>query len=106
MLPSADAAALSAKPPVILLEGRLPVLEAPAVKALGLHDGQVVRPTVEVREGQLVLTLRGQVLPWPVPNDLRAIWVSAWPTGCRSMPKVWRVCLCLLRRKPLLPRHR
>lgn len=73
MLPSADAAALSVKPPVILLEGRLPVLEAPAAKALGLHDGQVVRPTVEVREGQLVLTLRGQVLPWPVPNDLRAI---------------------------------
>lgn len=73
MLPSADAVALSAKPPVIMLEGRLPVLEAPAAKSLGLHDGQVVRPTVEVRDGQLVLTLKGKVLPWPVPNDLRAV---------------------------------
>ncbi len=73
MLPGTDAAALSAKPPVIMLEGRLPVLEAPVAKALGLHDGQVVRPTVEVREGQLVLTLKGQVLPWPLPNDLRMV---------------------------------
>ena len=73
MLPSADAVALSVKPPVIMLEGRLPVLEAPAAKALGLHDGQVVRPTVEVRDGQLALTLNGKALPWPLPNDARMI---------------------------------
>lgn len=73
MLPSADAVALSVKPPVIMLEGRLPVLEAPAAKALGLHDGQVVRPTVEVRDGQLALTLNGKTLPWPFPNDVRMI---------------------------------
>jgi hypothetical protein len=73
MLPSSDAVALSAKPPVILLEGRLPVLEAPAVKSLGLHDGQVVRPTVESREGQLVLTLNGKPLPLSLPADARLV---------------------------------
>ena len=71
MLPSTDAVALSAKPPVIMLEGRLPILEAPAAKALGLHDGQVVRPTVEAREGQLVLTLQGRQLPGNLPTDAR-----------------------------------
>jgi hypothetical protein len=73
MLPSTDAVALSAKPPVIMLEGRLPVLEAPAAKALGLHDGQVVRPTVEVRDGQLTLVLNGKAVPWPFPNDARMV---------------------------------
>ena len=71
MLPSTDAVALSAKPPVIMLERRLPVLEAPAAKALGLHDGQVVRPTVEAREGQLVLTLQGRQLPMALASEER-----------------------------------
>lgn len=74
MLPSSDSVALSVKPPVIMLEGRLPVLEAPTVKALGLHDGQVVRPTVEAREGRLALVLQGRVLPFPLPAEAK--WVA------------------------------
>ena len=31
-------------------------------QALGLRDGQVVRPTVEVRDGQVMLLLQGQLL--------------------------------------------
>lgn len=55
--------------PVIYLEGRLPVLEAPAAAGLDLHDGQVVRPTVESRDGGLMLWLQGQAIP--VPPQLR-----------------------------------
>ena len=48
MITGAETAHLGPRPPpVIMLEGRLPILEAVAAKHLGLTEGQVVRPTVE-----------------------------------------------------------
>ena len=54
-----------------MLEGRLPMFEAPAVSALGLKDGQVVRPSIEVRDGQLQLVLQGLLIP--LPPQLRLV---------------------------------
>jgi len=71
MLAVTDATQLANRPPVIHLEGRLPVLEAPAAKALGLSDGQVVRPLVEVTDGQVKLLLLGQSID--VPPNLRQV---------------------------------
>lgn len=68
-LPGIDPVQLTGRAPVILLEGRLPVLETPLVQALGLRDGQVVRPNVEVRDGQMMLMLQGMAIP--VPPQLR-----------------------------------
>lgn len=72
MITVPETAHLAVRPPVILLEGRLPVLEAPAVESLGLRDGQVVRPTVEVRDGQMRLVLQEMLLPVPSPLQLAA----------------------------------
>jgi hypothetical protein len=69
MITSAETSPLTPRAPVILLEGRLPMFEAPAVAALGLRDGQVVRPLVEARDGQLQLLLQG--LAVAVPPQLR-----------------------------------
>lgn len=76
MITVPETAHLAIRPPVILLEGRLPVLEAPAVESLGLRDGQVVRPTVESREGQLQLVLQG--LRMPVPAQLSLVAGEAY----------------------------
>jgi hypothetical protein len=54
----------------ILVEGRLPLLDAADVLQLGLRDGQIVRPAVEVMSGQLKLLLQGQ--RW----DLSPAWRS------------------------------
>ena len=69
MITSAETSPLTPRAPVILLEGRLPMFEAPAVAALGLRDGQVVRPLVEARDGQLQLLLQGLAIA--VPPQLR-----------------------------------
>lgn len=69
MIGATESATGIGRPPVILLEGRLPVLEAPAAAGLDLHDGQVVRPTVEARDGGVLLWLQGQAIP--VPPQLR-----------------------------------
>lgn len=64
-LPGIDPVQLTGRVPVILLEGRLPVLETPMAQALGLRDGQVVRPNVEVRDGQMMLMLQGTAIAVP-----------------------------------------
>ena len=69
VIPGADSVQFTGRVPVIHLEGRLPVLDTPMVQSLGLRDGQVVRPTVEVRDGQVTLMLHGQAIP--VPPQLR-----------------------------------
>ena len=69
VIPGADSVQFTGRVPVIHLEGRLPVLDTPMVQSLGLRDGQVVRPTVEVRDGQVMLLLHGQAIP--VPPQLR-----------------------------------
>ena len=72
MITGAETAHLGPRPPpVIMLEGRLPMLEATAAKNLGLTEGQVVRPTVETRAGQLMLMVGGQ--PVNLPPEWRAI---------------------------------
>jgi hypothetical protein len=90
MISGAETAHLSTRPPAIFLEGRLPVLEAKAVQALGLHDGQVVRPTVEARGEQLRLVLKGagleRLLDLPAqprlgPGESLALKVQLLPNG-------------------------
>lgn len=72
MITGAETAHLAARPPpVIMLEGRLPLLEASAAKHLGLTEGQVVRPSVETRAGQLMLMVGGQAVN--LPPEWRAI---------------------------------
>lgn len=73
MITGAETAHLQGRPTAIFLEGRLPILEAPLARALGLHDGQVVRPTVEARGEQLKLVLQGAGVPrlLDMPPDLR-----------------------------------
>lgn len=72
MITGAETAHLGHRPPpVIMLEGRLPMLEARAAKNLGLTEGQVVRPVVETRAGQLMLMVGGQAVN--LPTEWRAI---------------------------------
>jgi hypothetical protein len=72
MITGAETAHIGARPPpVIMLEGRLPMLEAVAAKNLGLTEGQVVRPAVETRAGQLMLMVGGQAVN--LPPEWRAI---------------------------------
>lgn len=72
MITGAETAHLGQRPPpVIMLEGRLPMLEATAAKHLGLTEGQVVRPVVETRAGQLMLMVGGQAVN--LPPEWRAI---------------------------------
>ncbi len=71
MISGADLTPVSSRVAPIYLEGRLPIFEAPAVAALGLRDGQVVRPLVEARDGQLQLLLQGVLIP--VPPQLRLV---------------------------------
>ncbi len=69
VIPGADSVQFTGRVPVIHLEGRLPVLDTPMAQSLGLRDGQVVRPAVEVRDGQVMLMLQGQAIA--VPPQLR-----------------------------------
>jgi hypothetical protein len=90
MISGAETAHLVPRPTAIFLEGRLPVLETKAVQSLGLHDGQVVRPTVEVRGEQLRLVLKGAGLerlldlpaqPRMVPGESLPLRVHLLPNG-------------------------
>ncbi len=72
VIPAADSVQFTGRVPVILLEGRLPVLDTPLAQALGLRDGQVVRPTVEVRDGQVMLMLQGQAIALPAQLRIAA----------------------------------
>lgn len=78
MISSNEISAQTPRLPPIFLEGRLPMLEAPAVAALGLRDGQVVRPLVEARDGQLQLILQGLLIPVPPQMRLVAGERPAW----------------------------
>jgi hypothetical protein len=90
MISGAETAHLSVRAPAIFLEGRLPMLEAKAVQSLGLHDGQVVRPTVEARGEELKLVLKGagaeRLLDLPAqprlgPGETLALRVQILPGG-------------------------
>lgn len=74
----------------ILVEGRLPLIDAADVLQLGLRDGQIVRPTIEVMAGQLKLLLQGQ--RWdlsPAWRSLAGQWlnleVHLLPTGAAQL---------------------
>ena len=60
MITATETSHLSARLPHIALEGRLPTLPAADVLELGLREGQVVRPAVEVRGQGLTLVLQGR----------------------------------------------
>jgi hypothetical protein len=71
MITGAETAGLVGRPTPIYLEGRLPLLlQAKDVLALGLRDGQMVKPTIEVRQEQLKMVLFNRVLD--LPPGLRA----------------------------------
>lgn len=86
MITGAETAALVGRPAPIYLEGRLPILEAPLVRALGLHDGQVVRPTVEVRGDQLRLLLQG-------PGGSQLLELPPALRGAAGQALQWRIQL-------------
>lgn len=86
MITGAETASLVGRPAPIYLEGRLPLLEAPLVRALGLHDGQVVRPTVEVRGDQLRLVLQG-------PGGSQLLELPASLRGLAGQALQWRIQL-------------
>jgi len=60
MITATETSHLSARLPQIMLEGRVPALPAADVLELGLREGQVVRPAVEVRGQGLTLVLQGR----------------------------------------------
>jgi hypothetical protein len=71
MITGAETAGLVGRPSPIYLEGRLPLLlQAKDVMALGLRDGQMVKPTIEVRQEQLKMVLFNRV--FDLPPGLRA----------------------------------
>lgn len=71
MITGAETAGLVGRPTPIYLEGRLPLLlQAKDVLALGLRDGQMVKPTIEVRQEQLKMVIFNRV--FDLPPGLRA----------------------------------
>jgi hypothetical protein len=72
MITGAETAGLvGGRPSPIYLEGRLPLLlQAKDVMALGLRDGQMVKPTIEVRQEQLKMIAFNRV--FDLPPGLRA----------------------------------
>jgi len=60
MITATETAHLIARLPQIMLEGRAPALPAADVLELGLREGQIVRPAVEVRGQALALVLQGR----------------------------------------------
>ena len=64
-LPGSETVSLAARPSAIFPAGPYPVLGVAEVRQLGLSDGQIVRPTVEVRNERLTLLLDGRVIEWP-----------------------------------------
>jgi len=66
MITGAETVGLLGRAPPIYLEGRLPLLlQAKDVLALGLRDGQMVKPTAEVRQEQLKLVLQNRAFDLP-----------------------------------------
>jgi hypothetical protein len=71
MITGAETAGLVGRPTPIYLEGRLPLLlQAKDVLALGLRDGQMVKPTIEVRQEQLKMVIFNRL--FDLPPGLRA----------------------------------
>lgn len=72
MITGAETAGLvGGRPSPIYLEGRLPLLlQARDVLALGLRDGQMVKPTIEVRQEQLKMIVFNRA--FDMPPGLRA----------------------------------
>lgn len=86
MITGPESARMLTRPTAIFLEGRLPVLEARLVQTLGLHDGQIVRPTVEVRATEVKLVLQGRLIDAPaglrlVPGETQPLRVQMLPNG-------------------------
>lgn len=72
MITGAETANLvGGRPSPIYLEGRLPLLlQVKDVMALGLRDGQMVKPTIEVRQEQLKMVIFNRL--FDLPPGLRA----------------------------------
>jgi hypothetical protein len=69
----------AARPAALVPTGPYPVLAVMEARLLGLHDGQIVRPTIEVRNDRLQLLLDGRVVEWPGSAAPRAsASVSSW----------------------------
>jgi hypothetical protein len=78
-LPGVETVSLAARPAALAPAGPYPVVGVAETRQLGLSDGQVVRPTVEVRNERLVLVLDGRVVEWPASAQARpAVQAVAW----------------------------
>jgi hypothetical protein len=60
MISGAETAALSLRPGMPLVDGRLPVVQASIASALGLSEGQVVKAAVDPQSGAIQLQLQQQ----------------------------------------------
>lgn len=78
-LPGVETVSLAARPAALSPAGPYPVVGVAETRQLGLADGQVVRPTSEVRNERLVLVLDGRLVEWPVSAQARpAVLPVAW----------------------------
>lgn len=60
MISGAETAALSLRPGMPLVDGRLPVVQAAIASAMGLSEGQVVKAAVDPQSGAIQLQLQQQ----------------------------------------------
>lgn len=86
MIHGSEPAFLAGRIPPIYLEGRLPLLSAQDVGALGLRHDQVVQPTLTVADGQSRLLLDGRHVMLPaqyrLPNgEIPQMRVLILPNG-------------------------
>lgn len=84
MITGTETVHLAGRPGPIFIEGRLPLLDAADVVQLGLRDGQIVRPTVEVMGSQLKLSLMGRA--WDLAPGWRALAGQWLPVEVRLLP--------------------
>ena len=78
-LPGVETVSLAARPAAMAPSGPYPVIGVAETRQLGLGDGQVVRPTAEVRNERLVLVLDGRLIEWPAGAQPRpAVQPVAW----------------------------
>jgi hypothetical protein len=92
-LPGVETVSLAARTAALAPAGPYPVVDVVETRQLGLADGQVVRPTVEVRNERLVLVLDGRLIEWPASTQARAA----------AMPVAWQVRLLASGSAQLLP---
>ena len=86
MITGSETTHLTARPLPVMADGKLPVIPAQDVMALGLREDQVVRPLVAIQSEALKLVLQGKPFDPPagmklVPGDTPMMRVHLLPNG-------------------------